>query len=256
MKVIFLARSGVQSSFISQRLIDEKLVDAVLFESGTPAKIRKLKRIFSQATWRHWPDRIRDIIALLRLDAECEAYYKKHLDIRPKPLSVPTFRCGDANDRKTRKILIEQKPDLVLVYGTAILRKRTLDLAPLFLNIHSGLVPKYRNVHSEFWAFLNGAPHEIGTSILKMNEKIDAGPVVASRPIGTEVDSFFEGLTENLQLASSLAAQAIRDWRSGKLEMKEQDSSQAFSFQTPTWRDIQALKKTFVKRPCSTLSRR
>ena len=45
------------------------------------------------------------------------------------------------------------------------------------LNIHGGIVPKYRNVHSEFWAISKNDFKNIGTSIIHLDPGIDTGDI-------------------------------------------------------------------------------
>jgi len=234
--VLFLARDGISARYIAGELSQQGLIDAVLFESGRPARLRKLRRHFAGSPLS-WPDRIKDLFALRTLSRDLEIYLTKHLSVRS--ITVPTHRCDDANDARATKILKRDGPDLVVVYGTAILRPETLNLAPLFLNIHSGLVPKYRNVHSEFWALATGHPEEIGTSILHVTPGIDAGPIALQKAISVTPQSLAEGHYLNLKLGATLAAKAIQLWRAGALPSMQQESSVKGYFKTPGWRDIE-----------------
>ncbi len=241
MKVVFLARAGIHVTWLAGKLEENGVIDAVIFESGAPARRRKLKRHFATAPW-NWPSRVLDLISLLRLGRESQRYLAQVLPSSVAPQKIPIYRCEDANEESVKTLLTELKPDLVLIYGTAILKTSTLKLAPLFLNIHGGLVPKYRNVHSEFWALTDGQPQEIGTSILYVTPGIDAGPIALQRAIdSSKVTSLESAQALNIHLAANLATEAIRAWKKGDLTRTPQLKGSYPHKPTPTSRDIRNL---------------
>lgn len=62
-------------------------------------------------------------------------------------------------------------------------------------NLHHGFRLKYRGRHMQTWAILNGEKNH-GTTLHKMGESIDSGPIVDSRPIPmTQFDTAYS-LTE------------------------------------------------------------
>jgi methionyl-tRNA formyltransferase len=71
-------------------------------------------------------------------------------------------------------------PDLLLVFGfNWRLPRQVLDLPRLgALNVHPSALPKYRGPSPVLWAIRNGDP-SIGVTIHRMNEALDAGPIVA-----------------------------------------------------------------------------
>ena len=75
----------------------------------------------------------------------------------------------------------EYKPELVVVvaYGQ-ILPKAILEL-PCYgsLNVHTSLLPNYRGAAPIQWAIING-DQETGVTIMRMDEGLDTGPMVAS----------------------------------------------------------------------------
>lgn len=76
---------------------------------------------------------------------------------------------------------------VVIAYGQ-ILSKETLDIAKIApINVHGSILPKYRGASPIEQALLNG-DKETGISIMKMDEKMDEGPVyqIYTLPITTE----------------------------------------------------------------------
>ena len=75
-------------------------------------------------------------------------------------------------------------PDIVVVvaYGQ-IIPKNFLNIAKFgFINIHASLLPRWRGAAPIQRAIMNG-DKKIGVSIMKIEEKLDSGPVLASKEI-------------------------------------------------------------------------
>ena len=88
------------------------------------------------------------------------------------------------NSDEGLKIFKELSPDIVVVvaYGQ-IISKIFLNIAKFgFINIHASLLPKWRGAAPIQRAIMNG-DKKIGVSIMKIEEKLDSGPVLASKEI-------------------------------------------------------------------------
>ena len=88
------------------------------------------------------------------------------------------------NSDEELKIFKELSPDIVVVvaYGQ-IISKNFLNIAKFgFINIHASLLPKWRGAAPIQRAIMNG-DKKIGVSIMKIEEKLDRGPVLASKEI-------------------------------------------------------------------------
>lgn len=98
-------------------------------------------------------------------------------------------------------------PDLfvVVAYGQ-ILRREVLELPPLgAINLHSSLLPALRGAAPIQWAIANGETRT-GVTIMRMNERMDAGPIIlqVAEPIGN--DETGANLTARL---SEIGAEAL-----------------------------------------------
>ena len=155
---------------------------------------------------------------------------------RPSPvkslalkLKLPVLQPERARDEKFIAELRALQPDLIIVvaYGH-ILTPAILDL-PRFgcLNIHTSLLPKYRGAAPIQWAIANGET-ETGVTLMKMDEGLDTGDIVAQRrtPIHPEDDSVT--LHDRLaRLGAALLAQTIPDYVAGKIKPTPQPSEGA-----------------------------
>ena len=105
-----------------------------------------------------------------------EAFSKKNKINFKNPINL--------NSDEELKIFKELSPDIVVVvaYGQ-IISKNFLNIAKFgFINIHASLLPKWRGAAPIQRAIMNG-DKKIGVSIMKIEEKLDSGPVLASKEI-------------------------------------------------------------------------
>lgn len=76
------------------------------------------------------------------------------------------------------------KPDILVVAGfSQILKPHLFELARYgAINLHAGKLPKYRGGSPLNWQIINGET-EAGLSVIRMDEGVDTGPLLASKTI-------------------------------------------------------------------------
>ena len=78
------------------------------------------------------------------------------------------------------KIIDEHKPDLIVVFGTSLIKGDLLEKGRLgIINLHGGLSPEYRGADCTFWALYNQEPEKVGCTIHYINAGIDTGNIIA-----------------------------------------------------------------------------
>lgn len=140
-----------------------------------------------------------------------------------------TILTPEKLDVQTVQDLRRLNPDLFVVaaYGK-IIPKEILDI-PKYgaLNIHYSLLPKYRGASPIQTAILNGDKTS-GTSIIKMDEKMDHGPVLITKEIILSGQDTFESLNIKMtQVTIPLLIDIIPDFITGKAELKPQNEEDA-----------------------------
>lgn len=96
-------------------------------------------------------------------------------------LSQPaTIDHGAINsDPQLRQRLAKLNPDVLICYGTSIIREPVLsDFEGRFLNIHLGLSPYYRGGGTNFWPLVNGEPEFVGVTFMHIDAGVDTGQIV------------------------------------------------------------------------------
>jgi methionyl-tRNA formyltransferase len=117
---------------------------------------------------------------------------------------------------------------LVASYGK-IIPQLILDLAKNgTLNIHPSLLPKYRGSSPLQTQILNDEK-EVGVTIIKLDEKMDHGPIVAQKILSIQnwPVKFDELETITAQAGAKLFAENLSSYLEGKIIPKEQDHTVA-----------------------------
>ena len=116
---------------------------------------------------------------------------------------------------------------IVVAYGQIIPKKYLSLVKKGFINIHASLLPKWRGAAPIQRSIMN-LEKETGISIMKIEEKLDTGPICNTYKIKIMVDDNLETITEKL---SALAAEKILDnideILDNKIRFKEQNHNEA-----------------------------
>lgn len=120
-------------------------------------------------------------------------------------------------------------PEVIVVaaYGL-FLPLPVLELPPLgCLNIHPSLLPKYRGPSPVVTAILNG-DNVTGVTIMKLDEGMDSGPILAQREVPIGDYETAPELTERLfGVGADLLIDTLQAWASERIEAHPQDDRQA-----------------------------
>jgi methionyl-tRNA formyltransferase len=139
--------------------------------------------------------------------------------IQPKVLDEPA----------AMEQLRDWQPELIVVAAFGqILKQPVLALPPhRCLNVHASLLPSYRGASPIAAAILAGE-ETTGVTIMRMDEGMDTGPLLAQVQCPIAADDTTETLTQKLaELGAELLVETLPGWLSGALEAQPQDDSQA-----------------------------
>ena len=266
MSTVLLARDGLVARYLAHELASAGLIDAIVTESGRAARERKLQREAARTPWWRMPVFVFDLAALAVYGSLWSRVLRRKLRGHPAaagyPAEVERHEVDDANDAGCIAVLRTLRPDVLLVLGTSILKTEVLSLPErAALNVHGGIVPAYRNVHSEVWAVLNDDTSRIGTSILHLDEGIDSGAVALQDTVQPGQgkgghDSFFELRWRNVELSVRLARKALELEREGALPKTPQPAEGTSGFyRTPGVTELLRLAYRSRRLPASSSSR-
>lgn len=249
-KIVFACRSGATSSLIAHHLAKSDLLDSIVLESGVDSKKRKLNRIKSETRWWEWPIRLVDIAGLFvyqkLLSIKIKKYVISKIGTCSLPKTVPYHCVDDINNIDCMKIFENMQPCILVVFGTSILNHKTIEAVKGHIyNIHSGIVPKYRNVHSELWAFVNHDYQNIGTTIMHLDEGIDTGDIANQKTLRIDrCDRFFDIKLRNIELSCQLIVDVLTS-ATPDSHREGQDKTQQRFYPTPRiWQLLKLLSIT------------
>ncbi len=144
-------------------------------------------------------------------------------------LGIPVLQPENTRDKTFQETLSGLKPDLILTaaYGK-ILPSSILDLPKLgCINVHASLLPKYRGAAPINWSLIKGEK-KTGITMIKMDEGIDTGPILARRPLEIEPTDNTDTLGKRLSdIAAEMLPEFFKNLIDGRLEEKPQDDSYA-----------------------------
>ena len=132
----------------------------------------------------------------------------------PKLLEPPRLRSPEV----VEEIAALAPRLLVLADYGQIVPRALLDLPPHgALNLHPSLLPRHRGASPIAAAILAG-DRETGVTIIRMDEGLDTGPIVAQRRVPIDDLVTAPDLEAQLaQLAADLLAEVLQPWLSGEL---------------------------------------
>lgn len=89
------------------------------------------------------------------------------------------IKKGDINNKKIVKDIITLKPDLIICYGSSIIKSTLLNIFKnRFINVHLGLSPYYRGSGTNVWPLINNEPQYVGATFMYIDENIDTGKII------------------------------------------------------------------------------
>jgi methionyl-tRNA formyltransferase len=160
----------------------------------------------------------------------------------------PTLRSPDAVQR-----LADWRPEVIVVAAFGqILRAPVLALPPRgCINVHASLLPRYRGAAPIPAAIMAGDP-VTGVTIMRMDEGMDTGPILAQAQSAIDPGDTTASLTSKLShLGANLLIDKLPGWLSGDLLARPQDDAAA-TYCTPLTKDDGRLDWT---RPAEQLDR-
>ena len=165
------------------------------------------------------------------------AIWDRHgLDPRSDP-ALSRMEIGSVNSDACRDALRQLQPQVVVVYGTRIIRRDTLRCvdAP-FINYHAGVNPKYRGQNGAYWARRNSDPQHAGVTVHLVDEGVDTGEVLyqASVQFGLD-DNISTYQHRQMAVALPLLIQAIEDALARRLQPRRVDLPSRQWFHPTLW---------------------
>jgi len=222
MKVVLVTHDSAFGRFVAATLYEALAVDTVLVETARPG-------------WRFYWRKLRRVgVVDLAFQAWLTRWFRREgaraLPDRPMP---PHERITSANEYRFGP------DDVVIGFGTSVMTAATLGRLPNgFLNLHTGYLPNYRGVKSEFWALARHDAAHIGWTLHYMTPALDAGDIVLRQRVGWNGESPAALRAKLLLDALPRIAALLRDARARRdAAFPRTPQGPGTYFTTPRWSD-------------------
>jgi methionyl-tRNA formyltransferase len=142
---------------------------------------------------------------------------------------LPLFQPETLRQPEAVAHLAEWRPDLIVVVAFGqILREPVLELPSHgCLNVHASLLPRYRGAAPIAAAILNGETGT-GVTIMRMDEGLDTGPILAQAGHPISSGDTTASLTPQLaDLGARLLVETLPGWLAGEIQAQAQDDALA-----------------------------
>lgn len=213
-------------------------IPLIIYEDSSPRKllpyrIKKLGYwvVFNQLLFLVW-----DRLFIRPRSAPIVDELLKDLDTSAPPcksIDVETVNCQEVEE-----LLAEIKPEVIVVSGSGIIRKKILKLAPTFINIHAGITPRYRGVHGGFWAIVEEDYDNIGTTVHLIDPGVDTGSILYQGTIEVDKHDTYRTLpVKQYLVGKDLMRQAVEDAFEKNLKPYEKDDVESIQWFSPTFKD-------------------
>ena len=161
---------------------------------------------------------------------------KRGQKINPSPIeeyckkNKISFRNPEIlNTQEELKIFKELSANLIVVvaYGKIIPKIFLNSVKFGFINIHASLLPKWRGAAPIQRAIMNG-DKKIGVSIMKIEEELDSGPILASKEFELDKNENHGDLEKKLSFeGANLLIESLKSIENGNSKFVDQDASKA-----------------------------
>ena len=154
----------------------------------------------------------------------------------------------DHNGPECEALLKKAKPEVIVVYGTRILRSNVFSQSRIItLNMHTGLSPWYRGDSTLFWPVYYDDHEKLGVTVHELVDSIDGGKIANTVRVkyetgDHEADLFAKGVIAG----TAIYLEAVQSALDGTLRCKEQDLSLGREFR---WkhRTVDAERKVLAR---------
>jgi methionyl-tRNA formyltransferase len=119
------------------------------------------------------------------------------IDAIAKENLINVFHTDNLNDEEFIRQLEKLNLDVIIsVSQPQIIKKKLLAVPKLgIINVHPGMLPKYRGPAPYFWALMNDEPY-FGLTTHYMDEEIDNGPILLQKLIPISPKDSYNSLTK------------------------------------------------------------
>lgn len=143
---------------------------------------------------------------------------------------IPVYCVANHNDNTCRELLAAEKPDVLALGGTRIIKPSILETPRrATVNAHPGLLPWLRGSASVGWALYKDMPQ--GATVHFIDPGIDTGDIIVRRELPVSRRDTYESINARVAtLAGELMAEALTFLTNGDAPREPQDRNVGETF--------------------------
>jgi methionyl-tRNA formyltransferase len=143
---------------------------------------------------------------------------------------IPVYCVANHNDNTCRELLSAEKPDVLALGGTRIIKPSILETPRrATVNSHPGLLPILRGSASVGWALYKDLPQ--GATAHFIDPGIDTGDIIVKRQLPVYRKDTYESINARIAtLAGELMAEALASLANGEAPREPQDRNAGETF--------------------------
>jgi phosphoribosylglycinamide formyltransferase-1 len=173
MKIIILTGSEIRHEYFRKNIANDKRISVLASYCEGPEKSLG-NRVRNNAHSSKLE--IQHVEARLQSEIDFFSDYIASADDKSNPKFI---KKGGINDFEIVNEIIELKPDLLVCYGSSIIKSELLTIFKnKFINVHLGLSPYYRGSGTNVWPLINSEPDMIGATFMFIDAGIDTGKII------------------------------------------------------------------------------
>jgi methionyl-tRNA formyltransferase len=151
------------------------------------------------------------------------------IKVEASALGLATIQPNKLTEPSAVQQIRDWAPEVIVVAAFGqLLRREMLDLpAHGCINVHASLLPRWRGA-APIQAAIAAGDAEAGVTIMRMDEGLDTGPVIAQRRVAIDPQDTGGSLAAKLaSLGAELLPTVLRGYLSGALVAQPQDAARA-----------------------------
>jgi folate-dependent phosphoribosylglycinamide formyltransferase PurN len=229
-RIVLLATADRTTNMVYHALAHEFGEIEVILEDSVP-RTELLKRRYKRLGFLTLMGQVLFVLLVEKSQRKLtSARYKQicqQFGLNDAPIPRPVHRVPSVNSEEARRILKTLAPDIVVINGTRVISKATLDsVTAKFINTHAGITPTYRGVHGGYWALVDRHPELVGTTIHFVDKGIDTGQIINQAIFEpTAEDAFATYPILHVAVGLPILVQAVRGLVNGDLKLQDSISS-------------------------------
>lgn len=253
-KIVFLAKNCDSSSIVYNCLKKQIDFEAIIVEKTLSKRKQLARRIKRLGIWYATGQAafmivVNPILKLLSQKRKKEIIQQYELDVSPMP--EKSYRLVNSlNSEESRMLLQKLNPDLIIVNGTGIISKKTIEcVSAPFINIHVGITPLFRGVHGGYWAMATGKKDFFGSTIHYVDRGVDTGGIIEQAFIVPEKgDNFYTYPYLQYAIILPFLQQVISAFSAGQRPAVKKPLSEGSSiwFHPTLWQWVKNMGRTFI----------